>query len=77
MHIIAEQDKAKAQALVKEFVDDDIQILDGRYGYYIKHKKKNYKLPKKLSREELEELNLEQTKEYISQTPKKKKYAKK
>lgn len=75
--IIAEQDKEKAKALVKEFIDDDIKILDGRYGFYIKHKKNNYKLPKKLSRDDLKSLSLDEAKEYIKENPKKKKYVKK
>jgi DNA topoisomerase-1 len=77
IQIIQEQEQAKAKALVKEFADDDIKIIDGVYGFYIKHKKKNYKLPKKLSREELESLSLEEAQEYIKESPKKKKYVKK
>ncbi len=75
--IIVEQDKAKAQALVKEFVDEDIKILNGKYGFYIKHKNKNYKLPKTLTAKELGNMSLEKTKEYIKNSPKNKKYAKK
>lgn len=41
-------------AIVKLFEEDaELQILNGRWGPYIKHKKKNYKIPKTVKAEEL------------------------
>ncbi len=37
----------ESQRLIKKFEqDEDLQVLNGRYGAYIAYKKKNYKLPK-------------------------------
>ena len=33
-------------AVLKEFKDKDISIINGRYGPYIKHAGSNYKIPK-------------------------------
>ncbi|HYQ57293.1 MAG TPA: DNA topoisomerase, partial [Draconibacterium sp.] len=42
------------KAVVKTFEEDsDLQVLNGRWGPYIKYKKKNYKIPKKEKAEEL------------------------
>ena len=41
----AESAPAPNQA-IKEFADSDISIINGRYGPYLKHAGKNYKLPK-------------------------------
>ena len=35
-----------ANSVIKEFTGNDIQILNGRYGPYIKHAGANYKIPK-------------------------------
>ncbi|MBP9997765.1 MAG: type I DNA topoisomerase [Bacteroidales bacterium] len=40
---------------IKEFKDKDISVLQGRYGPYIKHDGRNYKLPKGAVAEELTE----------------------
>mgnify|MGYP000364415843 CR=1 FL=1 len=32
--------------IIKEFKDEDIQVLNGRYGAYLVIKKQNYKIPK-------------------------------
>lgn len=39
-------DGKAANSVILEFKDDDIQILNGRYGPYIKHAGGNYKIPK-------------------------------
>lgn len=46
-----ETDKKK---VVKVFENDkDLQVLNGRWGVYVKYKKKNYKIPKKLKDKDL------------------------
>ena len=51
IEIKREKDK---NAVVKVFLEDaDLQILNGRWGPYIKHKKKNFKIPKSAKAEEL------------------------
>lgn len=45
-NLIAEHNKKEEEKFIAEFKDEDIQILNGRYGAYIKHKKENYKIPK-------------------------------
>ena len=65
--VIEEIREAKAKALIQNFPDDDIQILIGRYGAYIKHKKKNFKLPKDC--EEPEKLTLDEIKDIIKNQP--------
>ena len=47
LKIIAEADsKPAVNAVISEFKDSDIQVLNGRYGPYIKHDGNNYKIPK-------------------------------
>ncbi|WP_340112151.1 type I DNA topoisomerase [Maribellus mangrovi] len=42
------------KAVIKVFEEDaDLQVLNGRWGPYIKHKKKNFKIPKSTKAEEL------------------------
>ncbi|HKK60988.1 MAG TPA: type I DNA topoisomerase [Bacteroidales bacterium] len=63
-----EQDKNK---IIKEFDSEPgLQVLNGRYGPYISFQKKNYKIPKSKTPEEL---TLEQCKEIIEKAPIKKK----
>jgi DNA topoisomerase-1 len=73
LEIIKEQREQKAKALIKDFPQEDTQILIGRYGPYIKSKKKNYKLPKDLSDEEIRNLTFEQVKQIIKNQPQAKK----
>ena len=47
IEVIKELKIIKAKSLLKDFPDEDTQILIGRYGPYIKSKKKNYKLKNK------------------------------
>jgi len=45
--LIMEKRAAEANKIAKTFSEDpDLQILNGRYGVYIKYKKGNYKIPK-------------------------------
>lgn len=46
LEIIEELSLKKANALIADFAKEKIQILEGRYGPYIKQGKKNFKIPK-------------------------------
>ena len=39
-------DKSSASPVIAEYQDSDIQVINGRYGPYIKHAGSNYKIPK-------------------------------
>lgn len=58
-----EEDKNK---YIKEFEEEGIQVLNGRYGPYIKQGRKNFKIPAKFK---AEELTLEECREIITSTP--------
>ncbi len=56
-----------AKALLKTFDEDaDLQILNGRWGPYIKYKKKNFKIPKSVK---AEELNFEDCMKIVNEAP--------
>ena len=61
----------KAKALLKDFPEDEIQIIVGRFGPYIKHAKKNYKLPKELDEQDIKALSLAEVKKIMKNQPKK------
>ena len=45
--LIQQKREQESQRLIKEFdEDDELELLNGRFGPYIAYKKKNYKLPK-------------------------------
>ena len=67
--VINELKEIKAKALIKDFPDDETQILIGRYGPYIKSKKKNYKLPKGLDEQDIKALSLKEVKDIIKNQP--------
>jgi len=69
LEVIAELKEAKAKALIKDFPEEETQILVGRYGPYIKSKKKNYKLPKELDEQDIKALSFEEVKEIIKNQP--------
>lgn len=46
IELIKEKREKDKNKFIKTFEDEDIQILNGRWGPYISHKKKNYKIPK-------------------------------
>lgn len=53
--LIEEKRKKDAEKLIKTFTEDeDLQILNGRYGPYISYKKSNYKIPKGTAPESLD-----------------------
>ena len=71
LEVIAQIKEEKAKALLKDFPEDEIQIIVGRFGPYIKHAKKNYKLPKELDEQDIKALSLEEVKKIIKNQPKK------
>jgi DNA topoisomerase-1 len=79
LEVVKEQREAKAKALIADFPDAKLQILDGRYGPYVKEGRKNHKLPKGISREELEKVSLDELKKLMKKaaTPAKKKTTRK
>jgi DNA topoisomerase-1 len=74
LEVMKQIDEAKAKALILDFPKEKIQVLDGRFGPYIKKGRKNYKIPKDI---EPKDLTIEQIEELIkkqdkgSRTPKK------
>ena len=69
IEVIKELKIIKAKALLKDFPDEETQIIIGRYGPYIKSKKKNYKLPKELDEQDIKALSWEEVKEIIKNQP--------
>lgn len=54
IELIREKQEAEANKLIKEFPENkDVQLLNGRYGAYLKIGKDNYKLPKGTNAAEL------------------------
>lgn len=54
LQVVSEQEKNKKKKEIKKFESEDIEVLNGPYGPYIKQQKKNYKIPKTYNAEELE-----------------------
>ena len=50
--------RTPANTVIKEFKESDIQVVNGRYGPYIKHDGGNYKIPKGIDIESLTEEKL-------------------
>lgn len=46
IELLAETAKKEANSIIHNFEKEDIQVLDGRFGPYIKHAGTNYKIPK-------------------------------
>jgi Uncharacterized C-terminal domain of topoisomerase IA len=44
--LIVDHEKKEAEKFIANFEKEDIQILNGRFGAYIKHGGENYKIPK-------------------------------
>lgn len=57
--------RTPANTVIKEFKESDIQVVNGRYGPYIKHDGGNYKIPKGI---DIEALTEEKCKEIVSNT---------
>ncbi|MEA3353316.1 MAG: type I DNA topoisomerase [Campylobacterota bacterium] len=69
LEVVKQIREEKAKALLKDFPEDKIQILIGRYGPYIKQAKKNFKLPKGLDEQDIKALSLDEVKEIIKNQP--------
>jgi len=69
LEVIEELKEIKRKSLILDFPDDDTQVLIGRYGPYIKSKKKNYKLPKELSDDEIKALTIDKIKDIMKNQP--------
>ncbi len=65
--IKAKEEKA-ANSVIKEFQENDIQILNGRFGAYLKHDGGNYKLPKGENAKAPQDITLEECMKIISET---------
>lgn len=46
VRLIREHEKKEAEKFIASFPEQDIQVLNGRFGAYIKHAGENYKIPK-------------------------------
>lgn len=75
IELILAKRKADAERVIKVFEgEDEIQVLNGRWGPYISYKKKNYKIPKD---QDPKELDLEKVMDLINNPPAKKSRRKK
>ncbi len=71
IELIEAKRKADKEKIIKIFEEDNnVQILNGRWGPYIKYKKKNFKIPKNI---EANKLTLNDCMELINNPPKTKK----
>ena len=76
IELILAKREADANRIIKKFDEDEnTQILNGKWGPYIKSGKKNYKLPKDL--EDPNKLTLTEVKEIMENQPVKKRGKKK
>jgi DNA topoisomerase-1 len=66
LELIEEKKKADANRLIREFEEEGIRILNGRYGPYITDGKKNARIPKD---REPASLTLEECKEALAKAP--------
>ncbi len=60
--LVEEHNKKEAEKCIKSFPEDGIEILNGRYGPYIKRGKENFKIPRGVSPDTL---SIEEVKELI------------
>ena len=52
--LILDKRESEAKKVLKTFTEDEeMQVLNGRFGAYISYKKKNYKIPRKMEAEKL------------------------
>ncbi|MDZ4059327.1 MAG: topoisomerase C-terminal repeat-containing protein, partial [Bacteroidales bacterium] len=65
INIIEENAKKEAQKNIKSFPEDGIELLNGRYGPYIKKGKENFKIPKGT---DPASMTIEEIKEIIEKT---------
>lgn len=66
--LIEEKEKKDKEKIIKLFDEEpDLQVLNGRYGPYIKYQKSNYKIPKTI---DPKELTLDECKKIIEESAK-------
>ena len=70
LEVVKQIREEKAKALLKDFPEEKIQILVGRYGPYIKQGRKNFKLPKELDEQDIKALNIDEVKKIIDEQAK-------
>jgi DNA topoisomerase-1 len=66
LEVVREKKIADANRLIQEFVDEGIQVLNGRYGPYITNKEKNARIPKDV---DPKTLTLAQCQELLEKAP--------
>ena len=66
LELIEEKKIADANRIIRDFEEEGIQVLNGRYGPYITDKKKNARVPKD---REPKSLTLEECKELLAAAP--------
>jgi DNA topoisomerase-1 len=66
LELIELKKQADANRIIRDFADDGIQVLNGRYGPYITDKTRNAKIPKD---RDPKTLTLEECKELLAQAP--------
>ena len=66
LQIMKAKEEAQEKSIIKEFASEDIQIINGRYGPYIKHNGGNYKIPRTKGSKAAAELTLEDCKAIIA-----------
>ena len=67
IELIEEKREKDRKAVIKVFSEEpELQVLNGRWGPYLKYNKKNYKIPKSTN---AEELSLEDCKKLIKDSP--------
>jgi len=66
VELIKAKDDAEKNKTIISFENDDIKVLNGRWGAYISHNSANYKIPKDL---DPQTLTLEKCKEIIASQP--------
>ncbi|MCH5246864.1 MAG: type I DNA topoisomerase [Muribaculaceae bacterium] len=67
VQLIRDKKDAESKRVIKSFDQDDIKILNGRYGPYIAQGKNNFKIPKTVT--DPSSLTLEEVKEIIATPP--------
>ncbi|HTV51581.1 MAG TPA: DNA topoisomerase I [Steroidobacteraceae bacterium] len=66
LEVIRQKQEADANRLIRDFAEQGIQVLNGRYGPYVTDRKKNAKIPKD---REPRSLTLEECRELLAQAP--------
>lgn len=72
LEVVASERERKAKSRINVWENEDIAVLLGPYGAYIKHAKKNYKIIDKEEKENAKDITLERAKEIIAAGPAKK-----